>query len=122
MFGIIEAVFPIMFIVVFCLVIGTFVMTAVRGVSTWHRNNQSPRLTVDAQVVAKRTEVYHHTHHDANGMDSHHSSTSYFATFQVASGDRMELPVPRSEYGYLVEGDQGELSFQGTRFLGFQRH
>jgi len=29
--------------------------------------------------------------------------------------------VPRSEFGLLVEGDEGVLSFQGTRYLGFER-
>ena len=27
-----------------------------------------------------------------------------------------------SDYGMLVEGDIGKLSFQGTRYLGFQRN
>ena len=49
------------------------------------------------------------------------ASTTYYATFQVASGDRMEFQVPRREYGFLVEGDRGRLTFQGTRFLGFER-
>ena len=55
--------------------------------------------------------------------DSGHtsSSTTYYVTFQVASGDRMELCVGGPEYGMLVEGDFGDLSFQGTRYLGFQR-
>ena len=44
-----------------------------------------------------------------------------FVTFQVKSGDRMELSVTGAEYGLLVEGDLGDLSFQGTRYLGFQR-
>ena len=42
-------------------------------------------------------------------------------TFEVESGDRFELKVPRSEYGLIVEGDQGKLTFQGTRFLNFER-
>lgn len=49
------------------------------------------------------------------------SNTFYYATFQVESGDRMELHVPRNEYGMLVEGDNGRLTFQGTRYLGFER-
>ena len=42
-------------------------------------------------------------------------------TFQVESGDRIELNVSGPEYGMLVEGDRGDLSFQGTRYLGFER-
>ena len=33
----------------------------------------------------------------------------------------MELQLSGTEYGLLAEGDQGELSFQGTRYLGFER-
>ena len=52
-----------------------------------------------------------------------HSSTStdYYVTFEVASGDDMELEVSGNEYGMLVEEDKGDLSFKGTRYLGFER-
>ena len=113
--------FSIMFTIVFVLVIGTFIVTAVRGISQWNKNNNSPRLTVQATVVAKRTNVSHHNHADANGHHHHHTSTSYYVTFQVQSGDRMELHMSGREYGMLVEGDKGMLSFQGTRYLGFER-
>ena len=39
----------------------------------------------------------------------------------MESGDRMELSVTGREYGMLSEGDAGRLSFQGTRYLGFER-
>lgn len=51
----------------------------------------------------------------------HTTSTRYFATFQVESGDRMELQMNGQDYGMLVEGDRGRLTFQGTRYLDFQR-
>ena len=101
------------------LVIGLFIVTAVRGIRQWHRNINSPRLTVDAAVAAKRTEVSHHHHHGAG--NTHHTSTWYYVTFQVESGDRIELPVSGREYGLLAEGDRGRLTFQGTRYLGFAR-
>ena len=49
------------------------------------------------------------------------SSTTYYATFQVESGDRMELRLSGAEYGMLAEGDRGRLTFQGTRYLSFER-
>lgn len=118
--------FRIMFSLVFLMVIGTFITVFVKGISTWNKNNNSPRLTVDAQVVSKRMDVTHHNHAnagDATGAHGYHttSSTSYFVTFQVESGDRMELHVSGNEYGMLVEGDYGKLDFQGTRYLGFNR-
>ena len=113
--------FGIMFTIVFVLVIGTFIATAVRGIGQWNKNNNSPRLTVPATVVAKRTNVTRHHHNGANGHHHHHTSTSYYVTFQVESGDRMELEMTGPEYGLLVEDDHGNLTFQGTRYLGFAR-
>ena len=72
--------------------------------------NDNPRCTAEASVVAKRAQVR-----------GDHAHTTYFATFQFESGDRLELNVPHNQFGYLVEGDKGKLTFQGTRFLEFQR-
>ena len=120
-FGLNFGLFGVMFTIVFVFIIGTFVVTAVRGIRQWSKNNNSPRLTVPATIVAKRTNVTRHHHNDAGGHCHHHTSTTYYVTFQVDSGDRMELPVNGAEYGMLVEGDRGDLSFQGTRYLGFAR-
>lgn len=107
---------------IFAFVIGVFIVTAVRGIGEWNRNNHSPRLTVPAKVVAKRTNVSRHHHHHGAGHVGHSStSTSYYATFQFASGDRVEMHISGQEYGMLVEGDFGDLTFQGTRYLGFAR-
>jgi hypothetical protein len=51
-----------------------------------------------------------------------HHSTHYYVTFEVESGDRMELSLSGHEYGLLAEGDTGHLSFQGTRYLSFERN
>ena len=113
--------FSIMFTTVFVIVIGTFIVTAIRGISQWNKNNNSPRLTVPATVVTKRTNVTRYHHGGANGHHHHHTSTTYYVTFQVESGDRMELHVSGAEYGMLAEGDNGRLTFQGTRYHGFER-
>ena len=116
-FNLLFSIFPILFITVFVIAVGTFIVSAVRGARTWSKNNASPRLTVSAEVVTKRTNVSHHHHQDSMS----HTSTTYYATFQVESGDRMEFSVSGAEYGMLAEGDQGSLTFQGTRYLGFER-
>ena len=118
--------FEVIFSLMFVIVIGMFVVVAVKGIGQWNKNNQSPRLTVPASVTAKRTNVSHHRHANAGDMTGAHgfhstSSTSYYVTFQVESGDRMELSVTGREYRMLSEGDTGKLSFQGTRYLGFER-
>ena len=120
------SVFGIMCTLVFVVVIGVFIVIIVKGISTWNKNNNSPRLTVVAEVVSKRINVTHHSHANAGDVTGAHgyhttSSTRYYVTFQVESGDRMELSVSGSEYGMLVDGDRGKLSFQGTRYLSFER-
>ena len=112
--------FEVMFFLVFFLVFGIILFTIIRGIAQWNKNNHSPRLTVNATVVAKRTQVTHHHHHNGSAVHMTHT-TSYYVTFQVESGDRIELYVSGYEYGMLAEGDRGRLSFQGTRYLGFER-
>lgn len=107
--------FEFMFTIAFVLIISMFVVTIVKSIAQWNKNNHSPRLTVEAKVVAKRTSVSHH--HTNAGAPM--TSTSYYVTFQVSSGDRIEFSVNGREYGMLAEGDFGNLSFQGTRYLGF---
>lgn len=109
-------IFQVGFSLVFVLVLGMFIFIFAKGISQWNKNNNSPRLSVEAKVVAKRGHVSHH-HHEHH---THHS-TSYYVTFEVESGDRMELHVSGAEFGMLVEGDTGVLTFQGTRYLGFER-
>jgi len=110
-----------MFFLVFFLILGMILFTLIKGIGQWNKNNHSPRLTVEARVVAKRGDVSHYHHQDANGIGHTSSSTTYYVTFQGARGDPGELGVGGPEYGMLVEGDFGDLSFQGTRYLGFQR-
>lgn len=112
-----------MIMVIFSVVFVTILVAAVRGIGTWRKNNASPVLSVAVKVVGKRADVTHHARHHGNGMDHHdyHSSTTYYVTFQVESGDRLEFRVDSREYGMIAEGDVGKLTFQGTRYLGFER-
>ncbi|NYE03955.1 hypothetical protein F4694_000699 [Bacillus niacini] len=110
MFTIIEKLFPLFII----LVIGFILFIIFQGIKQWNYNNKQPKLNVDALVVSKRTEV-------SGGSNDSSASTLYYITFQVESGDRMELAVRGSDYGMLAEGDAGELVSQGTRFHSFTR-
>lgn len=112
---------PVLVIVGFLFAFGTILVRSIQGAKQWKRNNESPILTVDATVAAKRADV--HYHHQSTGTDTmdYMSSTAYYATFEVASGDRLEFKIRDIEYGMLVENDKGKLTFQGTRYLGFER-
>lgn len=57
MFSVMDTLFPILFFGMFALIVVMFVVTLARGAVRWRRNNASPVLTVEAGVVAKRTQV-----------------------------------------------------------------
>ena len=116
----------VIFLIIFIIALGIIIFSLMQGIATWNKNNQSPRLTVPAVVVAKRENITHHQHAnagDASGAHGFHTTTSttYYVTFQVESGDRMEFCVSGTEYEMLVEGETGRLAFQGTRYLLFER-
>jgi hypothetical protein len=106
--------FPILFGIIFIIVISIFLFSIIKGATQWNKNNNTPKLNVKAKAITKRTAVH--------GGREHSSYSNYFVTFEVESGDRLEFQVKDTEYGMIVEGDLGELTFQGTRFQGFIRN
>lgn len=117
-FSSIGGIFPVFIF----LVIAIMLVGVIRSLAEWNRNNHSPVLTVDATVAAKRSHTTQNM--QDTGPDSAPipvTSTSYYVTFQVQSGGRMEFVISGHEYGMLSEGDIGKLTFQGTRYLEFKR-
>ena len=55
-----------------------------------------------------------------NGNIHHSTSTTYDVTFEFITGQRMEFRVPSNQYGYMIEGDEGLLQFQGHLFVSFE--
>lgn len=101
---------PIFIGIIFIIVFGFIIFSILSSIKQGVKNNNSPLLTVPAEVASKRIHV-----------QGDHSRTTYYVTFEVQSGDRMELVVEGKEYGMLVEKDLGLLSFQGTRYISFER-
>ncbi|MNR11778.1 hypothetical protein D3C85_1280960 [compost metagenome] len=115
MFDFTGTVIPIFLAVV----IGIVAVSAGRGLLQWSRNNSSPIMTIPARIVSKRSEVRQQQLQD----DSNNSrtSTTYYLTYESDRGVRMEFKVDGNEYGMSAEGDRGILTYQGTRYHGFQR-
>lgn len=113
-----ATLFPIFFFLVF----GIIIAVIIKGLLQWNKNNHSPRLSVDAAVVDKyqQTDTSMHQTGVDGGM-THHHHTTFYAVFEVQSGDRMEFVVGRPAYSQLMPGDFGQLTFQGTRFIEFRR-
>ncbi len=62
------------------------------GAAQWSRNNATPVSTVRSRVVAKRRHTW-------GGARDSSASTTYYATFELDGGDRVELQVPHREFG-----------------------
>ncbi|GAA3639886.1 hypothetical protein GCM10022223_68820 [Kineosporia mesophila] len=84
----------------------------IQGMQQRRRDNAAPVLTVPGTVVAKRQD-----HRRSN----EHSHTDYFVTFEIQGHDRIEFPVEGNQWGTLLEGDRGQVTYQGTRYQGFSR-
>ncbi|MCL6604750.1 MAG: DUF2500 family protein [Paenibacillus sp.] len=114
MFDFTGTVIPIFLVVM----AGIIAVSAGRGILQWSRNNSSPQLTVPARIVSKRSEIRHQQQDEGN---SSRTTTTYFLTFELLGGIRMEFKVEGHEFGMSAEGDTGSLTYQGTRYHGFHR-
>ena len=94
--------------VIFALAIGVMIFIFSRILKGSRDNQKAPELSVHATVVSKRLHVMN-------------DISSFYVTFQVDSGDRMELHVMGADYAMMAEGDCGKLSFKGTEFIDFVR-
>lgn len=103
--------FQIIFFIIFAFIAIVIFFSIFGNINEKAKNSSLPILTVDANVLTKRMEI----------MGHNRSYTEYYITFEVESGDRIELRTPAKEYGIIVEGDRGHLTFQGTKYKNFER-
>lgn len=96
------------------LILAIIAFRLFRSLAEWQSNNQAECLEKQACLVTKRQQV------SGGGHDTH-ATTTYYATFEFADKSRLELKVKGQVYGQLAEGDQGKLTYRGTRFIDFQR-
>lgn len=75
------------------------------------------RQTVDALIVAKRMNCSQH-HHGAEIIPDH-VPTTYYITFQIDKGPRVELQVKESQYDLMFDGERGKLTYKGKRLIRF---
>ncbi len=114
--------------IVIGLVLVFFVVMVTRLFLARRKENKAPRLTVDAKVLSRRTQVGRTGTLSRGDMEAGpvmapgNNYTQYFITFEMESGDRMELAVNRNDFGLIVDGDRGKLTFQGTHLVQFDRY
>lgn len=116
-----ASIFMTIFYVILALIIGFILFAIIRALYIWNKNNHSPKLTVHAEVFTKRQD-FSTFRHDTNGGFGHYNTmyVKYFVLFQLDNGEKIRLKVKPSEYDLLRERDKGMLTYQGSRYLGFE--
>lgn len=105
---------PFIGIIIFGIVIFGFIFAIGSGVKQYASNKAKPVETVPARVIGKRPHTW-----GGSGDSSAH--TSYYITFELENGERIEMPVSAEFYGMNIEGDAGMLTHQGTHMINFER-
>lgn len=111
--GFMFSVVPIFISIIFIIVIGTVLVRLL----SYGKQKTKPKETVGARIISKRQHVWSRNSNSSVGG----SRTTYYATFELESGNRVEYMVPSNQIGILAEGDVGTLTHQGTLFVGFSR-
>lgn len=105
------SIIPIWVIMMLMIVSGLFLWRFASLLLEILRNNKAFQEVHLAEIVGKRMAVWR----------SENSHTYYYLTFELENGERREFRVKSTIYALAVEGDRGELVFQGSRFLAFTR-
>jgi hypothetical protein len=87
----------------------------------WTYGKSRPIVTVDARVVNKRYKTFHDAQVFGDMVPSYTFSTSFFITFEIDKEEKLEFSLTAVEFKNITEGDVGKLSYQGNRFLAFER-
>lgn len=109
--------FRILTLLGFLALLGVILYAVAVWVMGWFRNSRSPKITVPAMVAAKRIRTIHL---GSRGRGAS-TETVFYVRFEPENSGSMELLVSNGQFERLTEGDRGVLTFQGTRFLDFQK-
>lgn len=95
----------------------------IKSLAQWQRNNELPVLTVPATISDKRKR--NDTTMMSTGPDgamTPMTNVVFYLKFRLGDGQELEFHVRHDKYREVEIGDGGVLTYQGTRFLGFEQH
>lgn len=111
--------FIVSFISMFSIIIGLSLIVILRQ---WIKNRRSPRIVSVAIILNKHIEKQY-IHRKRNASPGMHTRRMqiYYVLFKLESGEKIELRVNKIQYSELRKGYKGKLTFQGTKYIGFER-
>ncbi len=112
----------ILIVVLFLIVSGAAAAIIVISIVRKKRNDRTAQTTVEATVLEKYTTVQRHpVAGDVTGAHGYTTFTSFCVTFLTADNTQLTLDTGETAYNTLAESDRGQLTYQGTQFVGFVR-
>ena len=114
--------FGILFLFLLFTVIGGIVAIIAVGVVRKKKNDRAQKTVTGATVLSKQVTTQRHpVAGDTSGAHGTTTFHTYQAVFLTADHVQRTFIVDDSTYEQLTEGEHGRLTYQGTRFLGFER-
>ncbi|MBS7175085.1 DUF2500 domain-containing protein [Massiliimalia timonensis] len=107
----------ISFIVLFAIVLFVILVVLIKQ---WRRNSRAPKLIVTAKVASKHIQTSCRIRRGSSSISHRTKVYWYFVTFEAEGGVLLEFSVNKRVYVSLKEATSGKLTFQGTRYLGFE--
>jgi Protein of unknown function (DUF2500) len=111
---------PILIGLVFAAILGTVAYQLIRKARQSSRNDALPVLTAPATVSGMRTNTIAQPA-DINPKYKVEPSTKFFARFRLHDSQSLEFELSNEQFAPLAEGQQGTLTYQGTRYVGFEK-
>ena len=107
------------FIVMFTIVIG---LIAVIVVHQWIKDKRSPRVVTMATIADKPIKKQRVRTRLSSGFGYRvHYMNIYYVVFDLEGGERLELQVSKVKYNKLKKGAIGKLTFQGKKYIDFEK-
>lgn len=108
--------FMILFIVVLSVMVAYVLFR-------WLKDKSSPKITTMAKIISKETHKIKHASNRVAGIGRRKTySDEYYITFQLEHNNTLKLFIrTEEEYEHLHEGDKGKLTFQGKRYINFEK-
>ena len=106
------------FIVMFSMVISLILIIIL---ANWWKNRRSPLIVTMATVLDKRIEARNSRHKNITFGYTTHKIFIYYITFLLEGGTQIELRVNKLNYSEIQKGYNGKLTFQGTKYIKFEK-
>lgn len=108
------------FMILFIVVLGVMIAYIL---FRWLKDQLSPKITTMSKIINKETRKIRHTSKSVAGVGRHITYTNeHYVTFQLEQGNTLKLFIrTEAEYERLHEGDKGNLTFKGKRYIKFDK-